>query len=293
MDIDGIIVKAIDGFYYILTNEGEYCCKSRKRFRFKDIEPKVGDRVTINIIDENKKEGVIEKIHERTSDFIRPQLSNVSQVFIIVAHLEPKLNFEMLNKMIINFEAAGVEINIIINKCDLHTPKDNEELENIFNKFPYPVYKTSVNDNLNIDVIKNKLHGNITCFCGPSGVGKSSLLNTILNKNIMETSHLSSKIKRGRHTTRFSQLIYINDLDGYIVDTPGFTSIDISKHICENNLKNYFIDFDNYSDCKFRECRHINEIECGVKKAVEAGEINKMRYDIYTKFYNKFKDRRK
>lgn len=291
--VDGIIVKAIDGFYYVICEKVEYFCKSRKKFRFKEIEPKVGDNVSINIIDKDKKEGVIEKIYDRTTDFIRPQLSNVTQVFIVLSYKEPKINLELLNKLIINFEVLGVKICVVINKCDLYDEKSSIELNKLFEKFPYDVLFVSVKDNLNINCIKEKLSKNISCFCGPSGVGKSSLLNAIFDKNVMETSELSCKIKRGRHTTRFSQLIYLKDFDGYIADTPGFTSIEISKDINQYNLKNYFIDFYNYDNCKFRECNHITEHGCGVKHAVEIGEINKMRYDMYVKIYNKFKEKRR
>lgn len=287
-NIDGIIIKAIDGFYYILCDEVEYCCRSRKKFRFKEIVPKVGDKVTINIINEDKKEGVIEHIYDRVSDFVRPPIANINQVFIVLSYLEPKINFEMLNKMIINFEAAGVNINVVINKYDLHTEEHNNEIDEIFRYFPYEVIHISVERNKNIDFIKHKLRDNISCFCGPSGVGKSSLINKIMNKDIMETSELSSKVKRGKHTTRFSKLIYLKDLNSYIVDTPGFTSVDILKSIDRYILKNYFIDFDRYSNCKFRECSHINEIDCGVKHALESGKINKMRYEMYVRLYNKF-----
>lgn len=291
--VDGIIIKAIDGFFYVLSNDVEYFCKSRKKFRFKDIQPKVGDKVSINVIDDDKNEGVIEEIYERTSEFIRPNLANVTQAFIVLAYLEPKINFELLNKLILNFEASNVKINIVINKCDLHSCENEEELEKIFYKFPYEIIFASVRENKNIDYIKSKLNKNISCFCGPSGVGKSSLLNAIVNKGIMETSELSTKIKRGRHTTRFSQLIYLKDLDGHIVDTPGFTSIEIPKSINQINLKNYFIDFYEFNNCKFRECNHINEIGCEIKEALDFGNINKLRYDAYVNLYNKFKEKRK
>lgn len=294
VEIEGIIAKAIDGFYYILVNKEEYCCRSRKKFRFKEIEPKVGDKVTIKIIDFEKREGVIEKIHERTSGFIRPQISNVTQVFIVLAYLEPKVNLEMLNKMLINFEVEEVKTNIIINKCDLHGEEDDREVNELFKSFPYDVIKVSVKDRININTIKNKLHNNISCFCGASGVGKSSLLNEIVSKNIMDISTLSQKIKRGKHTTRFSQLIYIDELDGYLIDTPGFTSVSISKNIGMDDLKEYFIEFmDYYEGCKFRGCRHINEAQCNVKKAVQHGKINEMRYEMYVRFYNKFNQKEK
>ena len=294
VEIGGIITKAIDGFYYILVDKEEYCCKSRKKFRFKEIEPKVGDRVTIKIIDRNKKEGVIENIHKRVSDFIRPQISNVTQIFIVLSYLEPKINFEMLNKMLINFEAEGVKINIVINKCDLHTDVDDKEVDELFKNFPYDVITISVKHENNIDIIKDKLCNNISCFCGASGVGKSSLLNKIVDKNIMDTSTLSQKVKRGKHTTRFSQLVYIDELDGYLIDTPGFSSVNISKHIDIDNLREYFIEFkDYYEGCKFRGCKHINEIKCNVKQALQNDNINRTRYEMYVKFYNKFNQKEK
>lgn len=287
--IDGIIVKAIDGFYFVLCGEIEYFCKSRKRFRFDEIEPFVGDNVTIKIIDKIRNEGVIEKIHNRSSKFIRPQLSNVTQVFIVLSYTEPKINLELLNKLILNFEVSGVKIVIVINKCDLHTDKDVYELDRLFEKFTYEILFVSVKNNFNLDKVKEKLFDNISCFCGPSGVGKSTLLNTILNYEFMKTSDVSYKIKRGKHTTRFSQLIYLKELKGYIVDTPGFTSIEISDKVDIYNLKNYFYEFNEYSNCKFRGCSHISEHGCEVKKAIEFGKINKLRYDFYVKTYNKLK----
>lgn len=292
-NIDGIIVKAIDGFFYIMCDEVQFSCKSRKKFRFKEIAPKVGDRVSLKIIDETKNEGVIEKIYKRDSDFIRPQLANISQAFLVFCYKEPKINFELMNKLILNFEASSVKLGIILNKVDSHNCEDDLKIKNLFENFPYEVIFTSAKTKFNLDLIREKMKQNISCFCGPSGVGKSSLLNAIIDKNFMETSDLSSKIKRGRHTTRFSQLIYLKDLDGYLVDTPGFTSIEIPKSLNESNLKNYFVDFYDHENCKFRECRHINEVGCNVKGAVNLGFINKNRYDVYVNLYNKFKERRK
>lgn len=291
--VDGIIVKAIDGFYYVLCGKVEYFCKSRKKFRFKEIEPKVGDRVCVGIVDCEKKEGVIEKIYDRVSEFVRPQLSNVTQVFIVISYKTPKINFEMLNKLILNFEILGIETCVVINKCDLHTHDDEKILKEIFLNFPYEIIFVSVENNLNVDFIKEKLRNNVSCFCGPSGVGKSSLLNSILETDFMDTSDLSLKVKRGRHTTRFSQIIYLEDLDGYIADTPGFTSVEVHKDINQGNLKDYFVEFLNYDDCKFRGCMHVNEIGCAVREAVESGKINKMRYDLYVKMFNKFKEKRR
>lgn len=292
-NVDGIIVKAIDGFYYVICNGVEYSCKSRKKFRFQSIEPKVGDRVSLVIIDKLKNEAVIEKIHDRSSDFIRPQLSNISQVFLVFCYNEPKINYELLSKLILIFEASNVKINIIINKIDLHNHEDELKIKQLLENLPYEIIFTSTKNGSSLDIIREKLSKNISCFCGPSGVGKSSLLNALLGKEVMQTSDLSNKIKRGRHTTRFSQLIFLENLQGYIVDTPGFTSIDIPKSINESNLKNYFIDFYDYQNCKFRECRHINEIGCNVKEAVNSGFINKNRYDVYVNLYNKFKEKRK
>lgn len=294
LSIDGIIVKAIDGFYFVLCDKNEYFCKSRKKFRFNELEPCVGDRVNIKIIDEMKKEGVIEKIYNRTSSFIRPQLSNITQVFIVLSYLEPKINFEFLNRLILNFEFVGLKIVIVINKCELHSLDDDVQLKNIFYKFPYEVLFVSVKENLNVDLIKNRISGNISCFCGPSGVGKSSLLNSILNRKIMETSGLSYKVKRGKHTTRFSQLIYLEEFDGYIIDTPGFSSVEVTKNIDKNNLKNYFVEFYEHENCKFRGCSHTkNEEGCMVKVAVENGSINKNRYDLYIRLHDKLKEKKR
>ena len=292
--IEGIIVKAIDGFYYVSCDEKEYICKSRKKFRFNDIAPKVGDNVSFKITDKFKSEGVIEKIHERTSDFIRPQLSNLTQAFIVATYIEPKINIELINKMIFNFEICNnIKICFVINKCDLYNSKCEDELKELFLNFPYEIIFVSTKNNVGVDLIKGKLKDNISCFCGASGVGKSSLLNSIANEKLMGVSSLSSKIKRGRHTTRFSQLIYLKEFGGYLVDTPGFTSMEISNKIHPQEYKNYFPEFYNYNDCKFRGCIHVNEIGCSVKKAVHEGKINKIRYDFYVKIFNEFCKKRK
>lgn len=136
---DGIIVKSIDGFYFVLCDKIEYFCRSRKKFRFNGLEPCVGDRVHIKIIDKIRKEGVIEKIYDRTSSFIRPQLSNVTQVFIVLSYFEPKISFEFLNKLILNFEFVGLKIVLVVNKCELHSLDDDSQLKKMFYKFPYEV----------------------------------------------------------------------------------------------------------------------------------------------------------
>ncbi|WP_392486448.1 ribosome small subunit-dependent GTPase A [Haloimpatiens sp. FM7315] len=278
--MEGIIVKGIGGNYYVKTHEELIKCKARGKFRFDDLTPMVGDKVNVVL---EKGEGLIDTIYERHNDLIRPFVANVTQAFIIVTLKNPKLNFNLLNSFLVLCECKKLKITVCFNKMDLVDDKDEESIKaiNIIKKAGYEVALLNAKKNIGIEVLKGKLSNEVTVFCGPSGVGKSTILNAISGRKIMETGEISLKSKRGKHTTRHSELIEVNE--GFLVDTPGFSSLDM-KFLDKQMLLDSFIEFHNYSlDCKFSDCLHNKEPQCAVKKALIEGKISQERYDFYVK----------
>lgn len=274
--MEGKIIKGIGGFYYIKTSEGIIECKARGKFRHKDMKPMVGDNVTIKV---EKGKGVIEEIHERTSELIRPTVSNVTLAFVVFAIKSPDLNFDLLNRFLILCESNNIEAIVCLNKVDLVSEKEREEVKKKITDIGYEVLFINAKEGLGIEELRKRMECNVTVLCGPSGAGKSTLINQLADKEHMETGMVSDKIGRGKHTTRHSELIEIDN--GYIVDTPGFSTLDVT-FIEKEKLKYYFPDFDQYNDtCKFRGCVHYKEPGCSLKEAVEEGKINKHRYEFY------------
>lgn len=277
--MNGKIIKGIGGFYYIKTEEGLIECKARGKFRHKDIKPMVGDNVTIQI--ENGK-GVIEEIHKRTSELVRPTVANVSLAFIVFAVKNPDINFDLLNKFLVLCEYNNIEVIVCLNKIDLVSEEEREEIKKRINDIGYEVLFINAKQGIGIERLKEKMNGNVTVFCGPSGAGKSTLINQLADKEHMQTGNVSEKLGRGKHTTRHSELIEV--AKGYIVDTPGFSTLEIKDLMDKNSLKYCFPEFSEYNDnCKYRGCLHYKEPKCALKDAVEEGKVNKYRYDFYIK----------
>lgn len=274
--MEGKIIKGIGGFYYVKTKDEIIECKARGKFRHKDMKPMVGDNVIITI--DNKK-GVIEEICERTSELIRPTVSNVTQAFVVFAIKNPDINFDLLNRFLISCEYNNIKSIVCLNKEDLATEEEKEEVKKKINDIGYEVFFINAKKGIGLDLIKEKLKDEETVVCGPSGAGKSTLINNLINREHMETGVVSEKIGRGKHTTRHSELIEIEN--GYLVDSPGFSNIDIS-FMDKENLKYCFPEFEDYNhDCKFRGCLHNKEPKCAVKEALDEGKINKYRYEFY------------
>lgn len=272
----GKILKGIGGFYYISTEDKIIECKARGNFRYKGLKPMVGDNVEINI--ENGK-GRIEKIEERHSELIRPTVANVTLAFVVFAIKNPDLNFDLLNRFLVLCESNNIKAIVCLNKVDLVDEEERNLLKEKINEIGYDVLFINAKAGIGIESLKERIKGNVTVLCGPSGAGKSTLINKLTNKDHMETGSVSEKLGRGKHTTRHSELIEVEN--GYIVDTPGFSTLDIT-FIEKEELKNYFPDFEEYNNsCKFRGCMHHKEPECSVKAAVEEGKINKFRYEFY------------
>ncbi len=251
-------------------------------FRKDKVKILVGDKVEISILDESTKECVIEKLFERETELIRPRIANVEQVVIVFALKEPKLNYDLLDKFIILAEEVRVDITICINKIDLVSEDELLDFKKIYGNL-YNIVEVSTFKNIGFDKLKGHLSGKVTVFAGPSGVGKSSIVNQIFQKEIMETGVVSKKIGRGKHTTRHSEFLVYED--GFIVDTPGFTSLEVS-HIDKDNIKEYYKEFREFSDqCKFQDCRHINEPNCKVKEEIGKA-ISEKRYNSYKQYYS-------
>ena len=287
--LNGKIIKGIGGFYYVDTEKGLYECRARGIFRKNKITPLVGDRVSISVVDEENKKGVVEEIEKRDTELVRPPIANVDKALIVFAIKNPSPNLSLLDRFIVLAEKENLEIVIVFTKVDLDA--DGEllaELKSIYEVSGYKVIPVSNKLKLNIDKIKEELKENTVVFAGPSGVGKSSLLNEVDKNFELKTGEVSDKIKRGKHTTRHAELLKL-ECGGMVADTPGFSSLTLDD-IDESELKEYFIEFDKYDDCRFgSRCIHENEPSCAVKEAVENGEISKKRYESYIQLLNEIR----
>lgn len=286
--LNGQIIKGIGGFYYVDTENGLYECRARGIFRKQKVTPLVGDRVSISVVDEATKTGVVEEIEKRDTELVRPPIANVDKALIVFAIKNPKPNLSLLDRFIVLAEKENLEIVIVLTKADLDDDNALDELKNIYEISGYKVIPVSNKIKLNIDKIKEELRENIVVFAGPSGVGKSSLLNEIDENFKLQTGEVSDKIKRGKHTTRHAELLKL-ECGGMVADTPGFSSLTLDD-IGETELKGYFIEFDEFDDCRFgSRCVHENEPSCAVKEAVENGEISRQRYKSYIQLLNEIK----
>lgn len=289
----GKIIKGIGGFYYVVCENGiTYECKAKGVFRNRKIKPLVGDNVEIEILDEEKNLGNIEDILPRFNWLNRPAVANVDQTVIIFAVSAPAPNFNLLDRFLINMEQHEVPTVICFNKVDLEGFRQSEDICRSYTKSGYEVLFISAESGYGIDVLEAVIKGKTTVFAGPSGVGKSSTLNSLFPDANVQTGGLSEKIQRGKHTTRHSELMFVDD-DTYIMDTPGFSSL-YTEEIEAEDLKLYFPEIAAYTGtCKFNMCNHISEPGCLVKKAVSDGRISRMRYDDYVMIYNELKEKRK
>ena len=291
--MQGKIVKGIAGFYYVhVVESGVYECKAKGVFRKEKLKPLVGDNVEIEVLNEEEKTGNIIKILPRYNELIRPAVANIDQALVVFAVTKPSPHFNLLDRFLVMMESKGIPVILVFNKDDIAKDSQVEELRDIYGKTDYPCIFTSALQQKNIDEVKRLLKGKTTAIAGPSGVGKSSIINILQPEAKMETGDISQKIERGKHTTRHSELFPIDE-DSYIMDTPGFSSLYVNDFEKEE-LKEYFPEFAPYEgECRFHGCDHVHEPGCAVKEAVKAGEIHKIRYEDYKEMYEELKSKRR
>ena len=291
--MQGKIIKGIAGFYYIYAEDGNiYECKAKGIFRKDNFKPLVGDNVEITVLNEEEKEGSVTSILPRRNSLIRPAVANVDQAFLIFAMENPKPNFLLLDRFLIMMEQQDVPSVICFNKGDLAEPEEQQRLCRIYEDCGYQVIPASIKDGIGVDQIRKVLQDKTTVVAGPSGVGKSSLTNRLQDEICMETGEISKKLKRGKHTTRHSQVIPV-EKNTFLVDTPGFSSLYLTD-MKEEELRDYFPEFVMYEpQCRFQGCMHIHEPGCAVKKALSEGKISQQRYDNYLALYEELKEKRR
>lgn len=288
---EGIILKGIGGFYYVKTQQGVYECKARGIFRKENLTPLPGDRVLIAVVDEDKKVGNISEIMQRKSDLIRPAVANVDQLAAVIAVKSPLPDFELLDKLLISASAKRINAVVCVNKIDLDENREYIKIVDTYEKSGYKCIPLSSKINFGFEALREVLTGRITVFSGQSGVGKSTILNRIMNSWVMQTGNISEKIERGRHTTRHAELVELEN-GGFIVDTPGFSSIELMD-IKYDELELHYNEFEDYfGKCRFTGCSHISEPGCAVKDALSRGLVDSGRYERYIKFYNELKKKR-
>ena len=291
--MQGKIIKGIAGFYYVhVVESGLYECKAKGIFRKEKMKPLVGDVVEIDILDETEKKGNITEIIERKNELIRPAVANIDQALVVFAVTKPKPHFNLLDRFLIMMESKDIPVVLCFNKKDIATEPEIQELKDIYEKCGYQIVFTSALEEENTEELKALLHGKTTAIAGPSGVGKSSLINIFQPDANMATGSISEKIERGKHTTRHSELIWIED-NTYIMDTPGFSSL-YTNEFEKEELKYYFTEFSDYEgQCRFLGCDHIHEPGCAVKQALDEGKIHPVRYANYLEMYNELKGKRR
>lgn len=288
----GLIIKNISNKYTVKIGNEEYETTARGKFKNEEISPVVGDYVKISNIDKEKKIGIIEEIEKRNVFIKRPKLANITQLVLVVSSKNPKPDLLLLDKQLAFAKYLGIKSLIVLNKTDLDKKSEFKEIKNVYKKIGYKVLETEAKNGKGIEELKNELKGNINAFSGNSGVGKSTLINKIFNKEITKEGEISQKNKKGKNTTTAIKLYEIDE-NTYIADTPGFATFEINE-IESKDLYKYFVEFVEYEkECEFVGCTHIKEENCGIKKAVEKGKISKERYERFSKIYENLKEKEK
>ena len=284
----GRIIKGIAGFYYVRCGDRMYECKAKGVFRKDNQKPLVGDRVEMDLLDEVRGLGNISRLLPRESELIRPAVANVDQALVIFAIVKPEPNFNLLDRFLIMMGRQEIDCIICFNKADMDAEGIGREFREIYAGCGYRTLTVSAKERTGIAELKDLLMGHTTAVAGPSGVGKSSVINCLQSGVTMETGEISAKIQRGKHTTRHSELIAIGE-DSYILDTPGFSSLGLFD-LEKEQLADFYPEFAAHEKyCRFGGCAHIGEKDCGVKAAVEKGAVAGVRYENYCLLYAELK----
>ncbi|UPK42153.1 ribosome small subunit-dependent GTPase A [Paenibacillus pabuli] len=301
---EGIIVKALSGYYYVMPLEengvpsvegSAVQCRARGIFRKRGTSPLVGDRVSYMLTENG--EGTVDEIRERETELIRPPVANVSLAVLLFSVKEPDMNLNLLDKFLVHIEQAGLDALIVLTKQDLADPENDArdivaEVKALYEHIGYEVISTSSRTGEGSELLKERLAGKISVFSGQSGVGKSSMLNALMPGLTLETSAISMRLGRGKHTTRHVELIPL-DNGGFVADTPGFSQLDFLE-IGVEELSTCFREFAQYADqCKFRGCTHTHEPGCRVLAAKAEGMISESRYQHYEQFLTEMKEKKR
>ena len=289
----GKIIRGIAGFYYVyVPGTGVVECKAKGAFRNQNVKPLIGDNVLLELTRQEMQQGNIVEILKRKNQLIRPAVANVDQAVVIFAISYPKPNLNLLDRFWLMMETKGIPTVICFNKTDDKKQTELEALAEHYRKSGSRVCMTSTVTGDGIETLRSCLTGKTSVFAGPSGVGKSSVMNVLFPEAKMETGEISKKIKRGKHTTRHSELFYLGQ-DTFVMDTPGFTSL-VLPDLEKEELQAYYPEFRPYCrECRFLGCVHISEPDCRVKRAVDEKEISLKRYENYKQFFEEISSRKK
>jgi ribosome biogenesis GTPase / thiamine phosphate phosphatase len=285
---EGRIIKALSGYYYVLSENEVWQCRARGVFKKRGITPLVGDWVSYD--QERNQEGYVTQIHDRSTQLVRPPIANVDQAVLVFSLVEPAVSPSLLDKFLVHTESSGVKSIICLTKADLSGDNKGNEIAEVYRRLDYPVIITSKITQEGIPELKRILSGSVSVVAGQSGVGKSTLLNYVLGANLL-TGYVSERLGRGRHTTRHVELLPFGD--GFVADTPGFSQLDFFD-IEPEKLSHYYVEMRKFlPSCKFRGCLHLGEPHCAVREALENGKIAPSRYHSYTQFVEEIKDKKR
>jgi len=281
MPVEGLVLKALSGFYYVETEKGLIECRARGKFRLEGISPLVGDRVVVTDINDGR--GVLYEILPRKNFFVRPAVANIDQLVIIASEAIPVTDPFLIDRLLTIAELRGCDALIVVNKCDIERPK---RLTPMYKNAGYRAVNVSAKTGEGIDELAAEIKDRVSVFTGNSGVGKSSILNALEPGLKIPTAEVSRKLGRGKHTTRHVELFKLKN-GAIVADTPGFAAFDAQEDLLEKDRLQYaFREFAPYLDkCRFRDCRHLKESGCAVLAAVEAGKIHPSRHLSYLRLY--------
>lgn len=281
----GIIICTSSNVYQVAEGEKIYKCLARGKLKKEKISPLVGDEVEFTITNSEKQEGVIEQILPRKNELKRPKMANLTQLILVVSMKMPSPDLLLLDKQLVFAEFMGLKATIVLNKVDLEDKEEIDRIAKLYESIGYKVIQTNAKEGIKVGEIKTLLEGETTAFAGNSGVGKSTLINSIFEQELTQEGDISDKNQRGKNTTT-STTLYKYKENSYIADTPGFSTFEINE-IPKEDLCHYFVEFVPYLDkCEFQGCSHIKEENCGVKEALKSGKISSQRYEDYVKIYN-------
>ena len=281
----GIIICTSSNVYQVAEGEKVYKCLARGKFKKEKISPLVGDEVEFTITNSEKQEGVIEQILPRKNELKRPKMANLTQLILVVSMKMPSPDLLLLDKQLVFAEFMGLKATIVLNKVDLEDKEEIDRIAKLYEDIGYKIIQTNAKEGIKVEEITALLEGETTAFAGNSGVGKSTLINSIFEQELTQEGDISDKNQRGKNTTT-STTLYKYKENSYIADTPGFSTFEINE-IPKEDLCHYFVEFVPYLDkCEFQGCSHIKEENCGIKKALESGKISPQRYENYVKIYN-------